>query len=241
MEYIREIKGPVDSLIEIGQRILIRPSNADKPLFYYSNIQDIEGDNIYISVPSDEKGRPVGLSQGEKIQVSITSKGKRLGFSSEVTGKKTIPFFMIGIKKPEKIFVVELRQYFRVPVFVAYTGKRVERIEGPEGVRYEINRNLPLKELIVKGYIHDISGGGVFITSDKRLEIGEHLLIKALLDDTTSLPDVPVRIVRKSLLDPKRKKEGYGAMFVDIDEKLREQIIRFCFKRQRELRRAGEL
>ncbi len=241
MEYIREIKTPPEKVLEIGQKVLIRPAESQTGTYYYSNIQDMDAENIYIAVPSDEKGRPVGFSQGEKVLVSITAKGRRFGFSSEVTGRKTKPFFMIAIRKPEKIFVVELRQYFRVPVFVPYMAKRVERLETPEGVKYEPNRNLKLNELIVKGYIHDISGGGAFITADKRLEVGEHILIKARLDDATVLADTPARVVRKAMLDPVRKKEGYGVMFVDIEEKFREQIIRFCFKRQRELRRAGEL
>ncbi len=242
MEYIREINLSVDKVVDIGQKILIKPAESSAPTYYYSNIQDITRDSILISVPSDEKGRPVGFRNGEEVLISIAQKGKRYGFRSTVTGRVLKPFFMLSLSKPSKIFVVELRQYFRVPVFLEYTAKRVERITGENGkVKYQIPKNLSLKDVIIKGHIHDISGGGAFITCDKKLEIDEHILISTNLDDETPLRNLPARVVRKVVLDSRREKEGYGVMFVDIDEKTREKIIKFCFKRQRELRRAGEL
>ncbi len=242
MEYVREIRLPPEKIIDVGQKILVRPLEGGLSTYYYSNIQDFSKESVFISVPSDEKGRPVGFRPGEKIVVSIAHDGKRYGFESEVKGRRTSPFFMLEITKPTKIYVVELREYFRVPVFVPYTGKRVTRLENPDGKPiYQPNNKLPLKDIIISGYIHNISGGGAFITSNRPLEIDEHILIKAQLDDNTLLPDVPARVVRKQMLDPARKKIGYGVMFVDMEDRLREQIIKFCFKRQRELRRAGEL
>ncbi len=241
MQYARELKGNIDSILEIGQKILVKPATSSSNTYYYSNIQDLDKEHFYITVPSDEKGRPIGFRLNEEVSVSITNRGKRYGFNTAIVGKKTKPFFMLALKKPEKVFVVELRQYFRVPIFVPFIGKRVVRVVGKDGISYQPPENMKLQDIIVKGHMHDISGGGVFITADKKLELEEVLLLRARLDDEHALADIPAKVVRKALLDPIRKKEGYGMMFIDIDDKTREQIIKFCFKRQRELRRAGEI
>ena len=241
MEYVREVKVKPESILEIGQRALVKPATSKNPTYYYTNIQDIDENGIYIAVPSDEKGRPVGFRNDEELLVSIPHKGRRFGFVSKVVGRKLKPFFMLAISKPEKIYIVEMRQYFRVPVFIPYFGKRVERVINKEGKPEYKLKSADLKSVIIKGYIHDISGGGAFITADKKLDIKEHILISARLDEDTQITDVPAVVVRKVVLDSRREKEGYGVMFVDIDDKLRDNIIKFCFKRQRELRRSGEL
>jgi len=51
-----------------------------------------------------------------------------------------------------------------------------------------------------------------------------------------SLKEVATRVVRKSLANPERKLWGYGMEFLKIDEKEREKVVRYVFKRQRELR-----
>jgi len=241
MEYIRELNIDPLKVIEIGQRILVRPSKFGEKTYYYSNIQDITGKTIFIAVPSSEGGRPIGLKEGDLIEVAFTKDNKRYGFFSEIIGKKMEPFFMLEIEKPNKIFITELREFFRVPVYLPYTAKLVNEVITEEGhSTFKIPQELSIKEVFFQGYIHDISGGGIFITSTKKLEVGTVFLISFSLG-SEDFKDIPCKVVRKQVLDRKKGKEGYGAAFYKIDERIREKIIKFCFARLRELRREGKI
>ncbi|GEM_PF-1113023 len=240
MEHIRELDIDPFKIIEIGQRIQVRPSKFGEKTYYYSNIQDITDKSILISVPSSEGGRPIGLKTGDLIEVAFTKENKRYGFFSEVIGKKTEPFFMLEIEKPNKIFIAELREFFRVPIYTPYTAKLVNEVITEKGSLFQIPKELSIKEVFFQGHIHDISGGGMFITSTKKLEVGTLFLASFSLG-SESFKDIPCKVVRKQILDRKKGKEGYGAAFYKIDEKVRERIIKFCFAKLRELRREGKI
>ncbi len=240
MDYIRELDIDPFEVIEIGQKILVRPPKFGEKSFYYSNIQDITDDLILISVPSSESGRPIGLRMGDLLEVALTKDKKRYGFFSQVMGRRLEPFFMLEIRKPGKIYIAELREYFRVPVYIPYRAKIVVETYKEGKLEYTFPKELTLDKIFFKGHIHDISGGGVFITADKKLEVGTLFLMSFSLKEE-EFRDIPCKVVRRHILDRAKEKEGYGAKFHNIDEKVREKIIKFCFARQRELRREGKL
>ncbi|MGB9667681.1 MAG: flagellar brake protein [Thermosulfidibacteraceae bacterium] len=260
MDTIRKENIDIEKVLNIGQSIIVKKTRDNT--HGHSNLQDMDSENIYIMQPTDEKGLPVVLLPNDEVMVSLIGKqGKRYGFYSKVTKHIRKPFFLIGLKKPKEVYVVELREYFRVPVFIPFKAKLAEAIKDETGK----TKYVP-KDVEFSGYVHDISGGGMFITTNVDLKIGNHILITTLLEkekmerpikiitkkkevvpttigfpeeDKIALIDLPAKIVRKVVLDPKEKKYGYGIMF-DIDEKRREKIILFCFNKQRELKAIEE-
>lgn len=267
MEFLREEKVNVDEIIEIGQKVTIERTR-DKTMGN-SNIQDVTKRSVLLLQPSDSKGYPIPLLLGEEVLVSfIGKKGKRYGFSSRVLGHRHTNLFLVEISKPEKIYVVELREFFRTPVFIPFKALKAEKLvldEHGKNIEYK-----PIEDAEFEGYIHDLSGGGMFITTEKDLSIGDYIIIVPLIESvkepksriiykkqTVSIPVISIpkdkeyafgsltaKVVRKVNIDTgsdkKGKKYGYGIMFTDIPDEIRERIIAFCIKRQRELKAMGE-
>ena len=247
MELGRRENIEVDRVIDIGQSVVVKKVRGEH--YGRSNLQDVDSETIYIMQPTDEKGYPVPLLPNEDVMISFIGKNnKRYGFISKVVKHIRNPLFLIGIRKPKDIYVVELREYFRVPVWIPFVAKKAIEKKNEDGsIEYTAT------EETFSGYVQDISAGGMFITTDYDLKIGDCILITPFIEkdkvtkkvqlitkkkevtptiisrpkeEDIAFVDLPAKIVRKVVIDPKEKKYGYGIKF-DIDEKTREKIMLF--------------
>ncbi len=256
MELGRRENIEVNRIIDIGQSVVVKKVKGEQ--YGRSNFQDIDSENIYIMQPTDEKGYPLSLLPNEEVMISFIGKtGKRYGFISRVTKHIRNPLFLIGIKKPKDIYVVELREYFRVPVLIPFVAKKAIEKRNEDG-----STEYVATDESFTGYVQDISAGGMFITTNYDLKVGDSILITPFIEkdkvtkkvqvitkkkevtptiiskpreEDIAFVDLPAKVVRKVVIDPKEKKYGYGIKF-DIDENTREKIMLFCFNRQRELK-----
>jgi len=222
--------------LPIGQSCTVRAQRENQQVLY-SSVQDINDSGVLIALPTDDRGIPVLIRNGEMIEVSLISGLGRIGFLAEVDRPVKDPLPMLRLNPPTNIFKVELRKYYRVPVHLPFEAFKAMEISTASGeVKWVKDLSIPPEEAKVRGTVLDISGGGVYTVTKTELEKGEVLLVNISVEGEFNLKEVATKVVRKSMANPERKLWGYGMEFQNIDEKEREKVVRYVFKRQRELR-----
>ena len=90
---------------------------------------------------------------------------------------------------------------------------------------------ISLRLFFVKAYTKDISGGGLYIKTDKPLEIGEEFSLKLQIPDVEEALQIKCQVVwaREQTEDPKEKPTGMGVKFCEMTEKDTE-ILNNCLK-----------
>ncbi|MGI6226653.1 MAG: flagellar brake protein, partial [Peptococcales bacterium] len=118
------------------------------------------------------------------------------------------------------------RDFVRIPVSLS--------------LEYRVENGAKSEETFHTGVIRDLSGGGAQLASKRKLVKGTILQVKFSLPEDLIVCKAKVMWVYTEV---KEQKETYliGLKFIDINERLRERIIRYVFKRQRELIQKGVL
>ena len=195
--------------------------------FFKSNIQDLTEEYIGISVPV-LGGRYLPLSKGESVEVLYYLDKDVYGFSTKVIGKKIEKIFIVLLAHPDKIQIVQRRNYVRVPISIdiscAIMGND-KNFANTNNNKYEFFNALTL----------DLSGGGVRVISDRRIGYGEHLMVTLrILDQDIIIHGKIVRIDKKE-----DGKNIYGISFIDVKNRTRDRLISFIFKKMRDYRKKG--
>ncbi len=192
-------------------------------LIYRTRVEDVTDHALLVAAPI-QRGHVVPISVGTELQLSYIrdSMGKQGRYTAlGVVARRYVdrlPILQIDVSQPwERI---QERDFVRVDVLLAAKYSRV--LDGkPEGSR--------------TGQVTNISGGGVLLVTDQPLAVGERVWLAFKVDDTLLETLGSVRRV-EAVPDA-----GYGSgvAFENIDDKSRQVIIQFVFKRQLELKRKG--
>lgn len=204
---------------------------------YKSNVQDITDKYIAISVPTRE-GVYVPLSKDSKIDVMYYKDDSAYRFTTFVTGRKKDKINLILLSIPENVRKVQRRQYFRVPLsaYVSYVNltkysKSIKKDIKDINIKY-IEKD---EKLFSKALIMDISGGGVKLSSEKTCSVGDIILLEILLEQKPVF--VKGKIVRKEYDEQCRNL--CGILYIDMEQNMREKIIKYIFYVMRNIRRKG--
>ncbi len=213
-DIVDRYKEDLISMIPIGEKVEVEVKHGGFKGIYASRIEDVLRE-IKISLPTDKKGRYAVLEKNTPLMVSYFLEEKLLAFNS-IAVRRTIEnnLKILLISFPDEILRIEKREFFRVVV--------------------NIISNFMWKKNEAKCLIIDISGSGVSIQTnpDIELKIGDILELKI---HNLKFP-ITVKIVR--MIDfAASKKPRYGACFVNINEKQRDEILRYCFSESIRLRK----
>lgn len=153
-------------------------------------------------------------------------------FKARVTGRERAgKLLLLQIVAESDIQMVQRRQFYRLECTLPVR----YRLVGEKDCRKGIDTGTEF----FKAYTKDISGGGVCVNTEEKLEISRIIECEVFLQE-----DNPVRfygnIVRTETNAPDSKyKYLAGVAFRKIEDKDREAIIRFIFEQQRKLRKKG--
>ena len=194
--------------LQEGQKIKLFIETDDNPAKELeSSIKRIYLDRISLNVTDEILEYSDFLEEGEEFPVKIFTPVGIKCFSTIVLNSPPEEEFIIEyIEDASKI---QRREYVRV----ALTAKIL--------VTRENN-----KEKIV-AYTSDISGGGIKFLHQGKFEKNE------IISLTLYLPDAPSINTKAIVVDnPHLKENEHVISFVDINEKERERIIKYCFMLQ---------
>ena len=97
--------------------------------------------------------------------------------------------------------------------------------------------NEPSYEL---GTIVDISGGGARIVTDSEIEEGTYVILKFQVELKEFIQEYELlaRVVTRKLLENRKKKYELRVEFEQIENKVRESLIRYIFEEERKKRKS---
>ncbi|WP_077618623.1 flagellar brake protein [Bacillus sinesaloumensis] len=217
-------------MLKIGDMINLEPTINSNDEKYRCRVVERIDNKIYIDYPvNDKTGKTVFLLNGAQLKAFVSGDStSAYFFDTVVLGrvKQNIPMIVLSFPGEDRMYKIQRRQYVRVetPVDVA-----IHSLNG---------EFLPFVSIT-----HDISAGGasIILPFSKQLipgtEINTHFVLPALSEDyqyVTFRCEV-IRIVKGK----NGEKNKASIKFIDITEKERRQLIKFCFERQLLMKKKG--
>lgn len=183
---------------------------------FYSHIVGEDEDFIYIQYPTNQNLERVQAVEGN-VRIFFFSEQKDLmGCRASIAYRNG----KIGLEKPtaDSIWKVQRRLFFRVPAILQLTVKEASG---------------DLKKYVTD----DISGGGFsFFSKQKDFNVNDEIAGSISLKFDSAMKEVHYmgRIIRMN----KDMHKGYriAVAFTEMKESVRTEIIRYCYRRQLELR-----
>lgn len=189
-----------------------------------SKLLDQEGDILLIDFPvNDETGKTVFLPDHTEMNVVyLSEEKKRFKFRTKVLGKKKDVVPMIMLKKPDTIEEAQRRQFVRIKTSIDVAIHPLKNEFAPFAA--------------VTG---DVSAGGLSIIIPKNKDLPLHVeiliyLVLTYTDDSIEYLKITGRPLR---IEEKKHRKSVSIEFVDVDEKIRQKLLRFCYEQQLLLRR----
>lgn len=203
----------------IGQKIMVSKKTDANMTEYYSVIQNIKGNEIYIAIPYRGES-PLVLTHDEIILVKYVKENAAFLFPSRYLGKyqETRALIMYRISEPSKESMkrVQLRKFVRVALML--------------DVKYRLAKEDDWK----KGTAVDLSAGGLRLAVKQSYEPGDVLDLYFEIESQESIRDFQLKgeVVRCILADADAKVYHLGIKFVNINRGMEDSICSFVFEKQ---------
>lgn len=199
-----------------GLSVALEVSEGKYPGRYQTEIKELTPESITIGVPLHDD-QFVPLREGTNIKIYFHDDTSHYCFTSQII-KRIIGFFTI--EYPHQIVKVQRREFVRVPIV--------------KELQYQIIRGKQLSE-IHKGYMLDLSGGGMLLQT--KTEIDQSSLVLLTFKLAKEELQVPAKVIRYT--EKGKNNFQVSVEFYDISERKRDKIIAYIFEIQREMRRKG--
>ncbi|MFA6807425.1 MAG: flagellar brake domain-containing protein [Eubacteriales bacterium] len=187
---------------------------------YRTKIEEVGKRLLSLGVPI-VNGQFMPLREGTYVEVFFSDSVTAYVFNTVVIKRIAIPIPTFIVEFPTIIKKFQRRKFVRVSTIHALKYKIVEK----EGLGEEKT-----------GYMIDLSGGGMLLKSDEKIEKDTLLLITILL------PQEIVQVPAKAIRYEKDEKSGcykISLEFHEIPERIRDKLVRHIFDIQREMRKKG--
>ena len=211
--------------LDIGTKIdIIKPHNES--LVYPSQVLDIlESNEIIISGPIKQSNL-VLLHKNEEIYISysVENRGKYF-FTAKILNRNFSTIYTLTIERVSEIGRIQLRNYYRLLATLSVSKEHLI-IQGNEEEKfYE-----PCET-------KDISGGGMKLNCNYKHKEGDEVTCFFMLNGATI--NAKCKVVRVEELDSNNYKYSIGIKFLEIENEVRDEIVRYIFEQQRILRLKG--
>jgi c-di-GMP-binding flagellar brake protein YcgR len=210
---------------KIGQKISLTRKNDNNGDSYYSTIQNITDNEIYIDIPYLGKN-PLVLMHYEKIDVKYITKSAAFAFTASCLGvhkeTETLQFYKLSAPTDNEIKKIQMREFVRVPMML------------------DVEYYLPDSEEKHKGTTVDLSGGGMKLATKNKLaekqviDLYFKIYKKRLVIDM----EIKAQVVRSELVDQQLNTYHSGLKFLNLTRTMEDTIVSFVFEKQmQQLRR----
>ncbi|BCB04553.1 flagellar brake protein [Bacillus sp. KH172YL63] len=214
-------------MIKTGTVLQLEPLHNDTFEKYRCRVVEMGTEGIYIDYPINTKTeKAIFLIDGTQLKASfVINEHTVMMFETEVVGRKLAKIPMIHLHYPgeEGLIKIQRRQFVRV----------------------EAHTNISLQ---INGAYHptiteDLSAGGcaVKVREGMELQDGKEITTVIVLPMQTGecqYVQIKGKVIRVFEKDPYK---AASIEFVHLTENQRQLILRYCFERQLDLRKKGQL
>ncbi|QXE00291.1 flagellar brake protein [Terribacillus sp. DMT04] len=220
-------------MLKIGSTLVlekIAATDSEERVRYRAKIIELKNGIIYIDYPINEQTKrtdifPVGTAFKA---IYVTEADSAFTFQTDLIGREilTVPSLKLRMPDQDEIKKIQRRQYVRIQT-------------SADVAMYGAQTNVPP----VSSVTVDISGGGLSLLLPEKHAFTEGMQVKLyiayfLQKSGPGFLEAEGSIVRL-VKNERNRKHTASIEFVEIHERDRQAIIRFCFERQREQRKKG--
>lgn len=217
-------------LPNINQKIELKVLHGPFASAYSTYVEDVDNGSLVVARPT-VGGELIALMPGDAVRVEFAIKGSaRIAFPTRILSMdvRVVPVVVLAPPEKGQVERFQQRDFVRLDAFVKidYT-----ILYSPEpGVRRQLRH---------QSQTRDISGNGAQILCPEPYPPGTQMDIH--LDVGGKMLHTVAEVIRAA--DQGKAPGDYwiGVRFVGMDERTRDQIIRYIFNEQRERRRLGLL
>ena len=191
-------------------------------------IQDVIDDKIYVSVASDDRQFKI-LRVGDSVTGIVYDKDNVISFDALITNRIAGDLPSYEISSITNITKVQRRQDVRVdcnlPVLYSNNKFLLKVNLDNKDVKDILLKN---ERYLNKGWISDLSAGGIRFSCEKKYHLDSKLLLVFNLESDTIITKGQI-VYKSSKVSPEKTLYVYGIKFIDIDDEKREKIISYNF------------
>lgn len=207
-------------------QITIKGTDEEVPTTYHSRVENMSDGDIVIRWPTSRSIR-APVHDNDVLSMSFTKGTEVYSIDSRILKRALYPIPQIVIRCEGPIRKTQRRDYVRVPAMVnIHLSARL--------VTANPNDDERTNAYVVTTRTIDISGGGFNIHHAAPLQLGSLYNVKLTIPTLEKPLVLMAKVVR---MEPavNRMKETYydvGFAFIQIDESIRRQIIKYVFRFQ---------
>ncbi|GAB6098877.1 hypothetical protein JCM16358_07560 [Halanaerocella petrolearia] len=228
--------------IEVNQQIGFEVLAGKYEGEYPTQIADIINDKKFIvNIPFSE-GQPIQVAINSRVDIKVRDRGGIYVIPARIVGKDFDATRLLELVVYDKVTKIQEREFFRLDIYQK-TDYRVvisdsEEVEDllTDFKEERIEEISDLPDFKEEARIRDISAGGAKFLANKKLEEGQLIELKVdfLEASFNSLFAKVVRVVREN-----EEEYEVGVKFINCKRQRRDELTKWLFSKQRELRQKG--
>ncbi|MBQ4531530.1 MAG: flagellar brake protein [Lachnospiraceae bacterium] len=237
----------ITKVIQVGDKIDLIKKDAtenetEERKVYKSQVYDISGEEqLKITMPQ-EKGKLLLLSIDTVYRLQFYTQGGIYECSAKVVDRyKTDNIYLVVVEIISALKKVQRREFYRLNCLLE---SKIHVLDDEELAIGDLKRIL-LKHDYAKpsyelGTIVDISGGGARIVTDSEIEEGAYVILKFQVELKEYIQEYELlaHVVTKKILENRKKKYELRVEYEQIENKIRESLIRYIFEEERKKRKS---
>lgn len=209
-----------------GEKInLVMLDEYDNCQYLSKVIQIHENGTIDVLIPIS-KNHMLYLRKNTFLKVIASRDSAIYEFKAKLVNKTFGKEPLLQLERVSEVIKIQRRNYYRLKVLKSIKVRKV------------VNIKEKLYEEYFSASLIDISGGGVGISSTKKLEAND--IVEINMELNSNIVNLLGKVVRiELLLKSQHDMYSYGIHFEKITEIDRNSIMRFIFEEQRKLAKKG--
>ncbi|RFU65558.1 flagellar brake protein [Peribacillus glennii] len=216
-------------MIKIGDTLLLEPKFSLQPEQYKSMVVEMNEDSIFIDYPvNTSTGKIAFLLDGSQLKVTFADSDNAVFiFDTEVLGRVKAQIAMIQLARPPKDSLVKIQR------------RQFVRIETPVDAAVHPASN---EFRAFRAVTDDISAGGAALRIPKVINLAETPIIYVWLALPLKTGEIRYLKLKSKVIRISASSDRFNKLsvqFMDLSEGDRQNLIRFIFEKQVEMKNKG--
>lgn len=210
------------SRLQLQQKLEIMPLPEGE--WFKSSVQELDSETLSVTLPY-RHGQYLTALRGQKLKVEFAIDDAVYSFETEVVGrKKSNQVLLLVLVRPTVLSRRQRRNFVRFPVLLPVRFRVIASGDG----------RLVEDVSPVTGKALDLSGGGMQISSSRKVSENDTIMINLKLDDDNPREMILNGTVNWVNEDSLSRTVRFGVRFDEIQEAEQERIISYIFSKMRQ-------